>query len=490
MLLLFFTLFHLDGVFGAETVETMAVMEGDSVTLYTNLTEIQNDDTILWMFGPKDSIISHITRKHDLTSVFFSDDERFRGRLQVDQKTGSLTIRNTRIRHLGKYKLTISRQKTTIKIFEVAVVGVVGETDGVKSLSVTEGESVILHIDVSEIQRDDLIVWRFGDKGVLLATVDVEANGTSLNDADERFKDRLALDHTGSLSIKKTRTTDSGLYEVQIRGRESSQRFLVSVSAVPHSGPSPGLTAVIVVAVLLLAAVVSSVVLYYRRKISELKKEREKKVSVSDGDEALLGIETDLQAGDEVRWWYHDEHDLIAEYSGGNTTIHDGFDERFRSKLTLDNKTGSLTISNTMTVHSGLYILQISNRSTTKRIKKKFILTVRMKTVPVKEGETVPLEIDGTIQKDDEILWTFGPENVLVVRNHSGTTNIGQKFTDRVKLDTSNGSLTVNNITAADSGHFKLQIINSEHTMFRRFCVTVTGFTGERPNDSSAFEIK
>ncbi|XP_043079780.1 uncharacterized protein LOC122328138 [Puntigrus tetrazona] len=240
------------------------------------------------MFGPKDSIISHITRKHDLTSVFFSDDERFRGRLQVDQKTGSLTIRNTRIRHLGKYKLTISRQKTTIKIFEVAVVGVVGETDGVKSLSVTEGESVILHIDVSEIQRDDLIVWRFGDKGVLLATVDVEANGTSLNDADERFKDRLALDHTGSLSIKKTRTTDSGLYEVQIRGHESSQSVVSLYKAtVPHSGPSPGLTAVIVVAVLLLAAVVSSVVLHYR-KISELKKEREKKVSVSDGDEALL----------------------------------------------------------------------------------------------------------------------------------------------------------------------------------------------------------
>ncbi len=54
-------------MFGAERVETMTVIEGDSVTLYTNLTEIQNDDTILWLFGHKDSVISQITRKHDLT---------------------------------------------------------------------------------------------------------------------------------------------------------------------------------------------------------------------------------------------------------------------------------------------------------------------------------------------------------------------------------------------------------------------------------------
>ncbi len=44
------------------------MIEGDSVTLYTNLTEIQNDDTILWLFGPKVSVISQITRKRDLTS--------------------------------------------------------------------------------------------------------------------------------------------------------------------------------------------------------------------------------------------------------------------------------------------------------------------------------------------------------------------------------------------------------------------------------------
>uniref|UniRef100_A0A8C2JFV6 Immunoglobulin V-set domain-containing protein n=1 Tax=Cyprinus carpio TaxID=7962 RepID=A0A8C2JFV6_CYPCA len=164
------------GLFGAETVETVTVIEGDSVTLYTNLAEIQNDDTILWLFGPKDSVISQITRKHDLTSFFVTDGARFRDRLQVNQKTGSLTIRNTRIRHMGQYKLSISRKNTTTKIFEVIVI--------VKSLSVMEGESVILRNDFSEVQRDDLIVWRFGNKGILLAKFDVETNDTSLNNDD------------------------------------------------------------------------------------------------------------------------------------------------------------------------------------------------------------------------------------------------------------------------------------------------------------------
>jgi len=38
------------------SAETETVMEGDSVTLHTNLSEILNDDTILWLFGPKESL--------------------------------------------------------------------------------------------------------------------------------------------------------------------------------------------------------------------------------------------------------------------------------------------------------------------------------------------------------------------------------------------------------------------------------------------------
>ncbi len=110
-------------MFGATDHITMSVMEGDSVSLHTNLTEILNDDTLLWVFGPKGFVISQITRKSDLTSFFVTDDVGFRDKLQVDQKTGSLTIRKTRIRHSGQYKLTISREKSTTKTFNVTVIG-------------------------------------------------------------------------------------------------------------------------------------------------------------------------------------------------------------------------------------------------------------------------------------------------------------------------------------------------------------------------------
>lgn len=113
------------GVSATETdeSESVTVMEGDSVALHTNLSELLNDDTILWMLGPKDSVISQIKRKHDLTSFFVTDEVSFAGRLQVDQQTGSLTIRNIRNRHSGQYKLTISREKTRYRIFHVHVFG-------------------------------------------------------------------------------------------------------------------------------------------------------------------------------------------------------------------------------------------------------------------------------------------------------------------------------------------------------------------------------
>ncbi|KAG1929408.1 hypothetical protein F2P79_022963 [Pimephales promelas] len=77
--------------------------------------------------------------------------------------------------------------------------------DAVKSVSVTEGESVTLNTD-TEIQKDELILWRTGHNS-LIAKIK--------GDIFERFRDRLTLNEkTGSLTITNTRTTDSGLYRV------------------------------------------------------------------------------------------------------------------------------------------------------------------------------------------------------------------------------------------------------------------------------------
>ncbi|XP_056090937.1 uncharacterized protein LOC130070540 [Rhinichthys klamathensis goyatoka] len=88
--------------------------------------------------------------------------------------------------------------------------GVFG-VDAVKSVSVTEGESVTLNSSLTEIQTDDLIMWRTGHNNNLIATKE----NYKIDFPDVRFRDRLKLDHqTGSLTIMNIRNTDSGLYTV------------------------------------------------------------------------------------------------------------------------------------------------------------------------------------------------------------------------------------------------------------------------------------
>ncbi len=105
-----------------------------------------------------------------------------------------------------------------------------GDTDTVKSVSVKEGDSVTLKI-VTETQTGEKIKWKFGTNRNLLATI--KGNTSNIFDGpDDRFRDRLKLDHqTGSLTITDTRTTDSGLYEAEISrsSSEDTHRFNVTV---------------------------------------------------------------------------------------------------------------------------------------------------------------------------------------------------------------------------------------------------------------------
>ncbi|KAL1260274.1 hypothetical protein QQF64_008101, partial [Cirrhinus molitorella] len=478
--------FKMDGVCNAETDETISVMEGDSVILNTNLSEILNDDTILWTFGPKGSVISQITRKNDLTVTTFTDDVRFTGRLQVDQTTGSLNIRNTRNSHSGQYKLTISRDKTTYRIFHVDVFGVVGETDGVKSVSVKEGETIILLNDATELQKDDLIVWRFGDKGILLGKMDVETNKISLNEADERFRNRLQLDQAGSLIISNARPEHSGLYEVQIRGRGSLQQFLVSVSA--DWGQSSTVIAVIVVAVLLVAGLLAAVI-YFGQRISELQKQltEEEKVSEAEGRTVALRTGTELQNGDEIKWWFGDDNNPLTQKSEWVITDKDKecdvTDERFRSKLQMSGRTGDLIISDIRAIHSGVYKVQISGKTRTTKIKR-FIITVNAEEEKVSEmeGRTVALRTGIELQNGDEIKWWFGDDNnPLTEKSEWAITDkdiecevTDERFRNKLLMGHKYGDLIISYIRTIHSGVYKVQIRSKTRTTkIKRFIVTV-----------------
>ncbi len=90
----------------------------------------------------------------------------------------------------------------------------------VDSLRFSEGENVTLDTGVSELQRDEQILWSFGSEDTVIAKRDGDTNQVS-NDADDgRFGDRLQMDdQTGSLTITNTKSTDSGVYHLQISSR-------------------------------------------------------------------------------------------------------------------------------------------------------------------------------------------------------------------------------------------------------------------------------
>jgi len=110
-------------VFGAGTdeVKSVSVTEGDSVTLNTDVTEIQSRDQILWTFGPLETRITEIYKQ---SIDMFDSNVIFGDRLKMDSQTGSLTIRNIRSEHTGLYKVTISSNRgTSYKRFNVTVYG-------------------------------------------------------------------------------------------------------------------------------------------------------------------------------------------------------------------------------------------------------------------------------------------------------------------------------------------------------------------------------
>ncbi|XDV24122.1 hypothetical protein PO909_028383, partial [Leuciscus waleckii] len=93
-----------------DAVKSVSVMEGDSVSLNSDLTEMMDDDQILWRFGDENTLIAEINVLADSMTVYDDvPDGRFRDRLKLDDQTGSLTITNTTTEHAGVYRLEMIR---------------------------------------------------------------------------------------------------------------------------------------------------------------------------------------------------------------------------------------------------------------------------------------------------------------------------------------------------------------------------------------------
>ncbi|XP_052446750.1 SLAM family member 5-like isoform X2 [Carassius gibelio] len=110
---------HLVDVIGVEAdeIETLSVMEGDSVTLLTGVSKIQEDDLIMWMSG------NYCIAKLNISSQVISETHNiFRDRLKLDHQTGSLTITNIRSTDSGLYKAQMIGQQVSKKTFHVTVI--------------------------------------------------------------------------------------------------------------------------------------------------------------------------------------------------------------------------------------------------------------------------------------------------------------------------------------------------------------------------------
>uniref|UniRef100_A0A672NDV0 Ig-like domain-containing protein n=1 Tax=Sinocyclocheilus grahami TaxID=75366 RepID=A0A672NDV0_SINGR len=206
---------------------SVSVMEGDSVTLHTDVKANQQDG-IRWYFNGIRIAQINGDLSHTCTDVQCDEGtERFKDRLKLDHQTGSLTITNIRTTDPGLYKLQIiSSNSISEKIFSITI-------------HVMEGETVTF--DPGVINNPNYLMrWYFNDSLITEITGDQSKICT---DADERFRDRLQLDHqTESLIITNTRTTDSGDYHLEIITNSSSIRRQYSIRIISEQSHSETVT--------------------------------------------------------------------------------------------------------------------------------------------------------------------------------------------------------------------------------------------------------
>ncbi|XP_058616996.1 uncharacterized protein LOC131530639 isoform X3 [Onychostoma macrolepis] len=308
-----------------DTMKTKLVTEGESVVLDPVVVKTTNY-LMKWLFN--DIRIAEING--DLSFICTDvqclyADVRFRDRLKLNHRTGSLTITDTRTTDSGLYYLLI----TTIRfsLIKSFIVNVTGYVDA-ERVSVMEGDSVTLHTDVETNQQEE-IRWYFNDIRVAQINGDFSFICTDVQCkySDERFRDRLKLDHqTGSLTITNTRTTDSGLYHNEVIGGSSINHGIVSVTV---------------------------------REVSDAEQDEMKRKSMKVEESVTLDTGVIKMPNYLMAWYFNDIR--IAEITGDQSKICTDADERFRGRLKLDHQTGSLTITNTRTTDSGDYKLQINS---------------------------------------------------------------------------------------------------------------------------------
>ncbi|XP_056304371.1 uncharacterized protein LOC130216498 isoform X2 [Danio aesculapii] len=445
------------GVFAADEVQILPVKKGNYVTLKPHHTQIDNINVIQWIF--EDLIIAKLAGNY---TSYNNETEIFRDILMLENQNGSLTIKNLTTNHTGLYKAEINH-RTSYTLFNVTVYSVFGAEINV-SVSVIEGQTVTLNTNFTDMKRIIRMRW-FKNKSFLIAI----SNGSEIT--RDKFKDGLELNNqTGSLTIMDIKTTDTGVYKAEINHHYGTSEWLFNVTVNGFLSADNTLCGIFN----------TRPVELHEVEIPEQQslKNEEKIVSVKKGQSVTLKPDAVIQRDDQILWTFGPEETVIAEVNTREISTGDGADGRFRDRLTLDSMTGSVTITNTASEHVGVYKLKIISSTGTSC--QTFILTLihEAKMMSVKEGESVTLRPDAVIQRNDQILWTFGPQETRISEVNTREISKGDgaegRCRDRLKLDPTTGSVTITNTASEHVGVYKLKVISSTGTSYQTFILTLT----------------
>ncbi|KAF4097340.1 hypothetical protein G5714_021348 [Onychostoma macrolepis] len=297
--------------FSLDVYDEISVMEGDSITLNSDLTEIMDDDWIQWRFGNEMTLIAEINKRDDSMTVYDDVlDGRFRDRLKLDNQTGSLTITNITTQHVGRYLLLIDgpnrlNLSKSLKTFTRLPVPVIVSNSSQCSSSSSSSSYCSLLCSVVNVSHVTLS-WYKGNS--LLSSISVSDLSISL-----------------SLPLE-VEYQDKNTYSCVLNNPISNQTRHLDISQLCHT--CSGVFG----------------------------------VEVTEGESVTLnsGL-TQIMDDNVIQWRFGNENTLIAEINkrGDSMTVYDDvLDGRFRDRLKLDKQTGSLTITNITTQHAGDYKLQ------------------------------------------------------------------------------------------------------------------------------------
>ncbi|XP_065099451.1 uncharacterized protein [Paramisgurnus dabryanus] len=119
-------------------------MKGDSFILHNNVTKKPGDEKIVWRIKHNNSTVAEIIRNGKETNDEVHD-ERFSGRLKVNDQTGDLTITNIRPDDFGSYEVDITVGSHTYTVHRSFNVNVKGEDQSSSSSQgVIAGVCVVL----------------------------------------------------------------------------------------------------------------------------------------------------------------------------------------------------------------------------------------------------------------------------------------------------------------------------------------------------------